>query len=65
MEKEGLSRGIDFLESKGLSIKNLVTDRHRQVNKWLRDNHPGIKHYYDMWHVAKGNVIKCDYIYFY
>ena len=54
MEKEGLLRGIQFLEQKGLTIKVLVTDRHKQINKWLRECHPQIKHYFDVWHVAKG-----------
>ena len=36
MEKEGLSRGLEFLIQKGLEVKALVTDRHRQINKWLK-----------------------------
>ena len=54
MEKEGLHRVIDFLTEKGLEISVLVTDRHKQINKWIRETHPHIKHYYDIWHVAKG-----------
>ena len=55
MEKEGLLRCLQFLQEQDLSIEALVTDRHRQINKWLRDNYPMITHYYDVWHVAKGN----------
>lgn len=55
MEKEGLARCLYFLQEQGLSIDVLVTDRHRQINKWLRENHPVITHYYDVWHVAKGD----------
>lgn len=40
MEKEGLQRVLNFLQQQGLTIEVLVTDRHRQINKWLRDNHP-------------------------
>lgn len=54
MEKEGLSRVITMLANQGIAIDALVTDRHRQINKWLRDQHPNIHHYYDVWHVAKG-----------
>ena len=55
MEKEGLARVLNFLQQQGLNISVLVTDRHRQINKWLRENHSEITHYYDVWHVAKGN----------
>lgn len=53
MEKEGLARAISFLSEK-MSIGVLVTDRHRQINKWIRETHPSTKHYYDVWHVVKG-----------
>lgn len=33
--------------NQNLSIGVLVTDRHKQINKWLRETHPAIKHYYD------------------
>ena len=54
MEKEGLQRVLNFLKQQGLTVEVLVTDRHRQINKWLRESHPKIIHYYDVWHVAKG-----------
>lgn len=54
MEKEGLIRVIHFLTENNLSIGVLVTDRHKQINKWLRENHKSISHYYDVWHVVKG-----------
>ena len=57
MEKEGLRRCMDFLQDHNLTIDVLVTDRHKQINKWLREAHPDIKHYYDTWHVAKGIFI--------
>lgn len=57
MEKEGLSRVLKFLEQEKLQVDVLVTDRHRQINKWLREQHPGIKHYFDVWHLAKGNSV--------
>lgn len=54
MEKEGLHRCMEFLDSQDVGIDILVTDRHKQINKWLRENHSDVKHYYDIWHVAKG-----------
>ena len=56
MEKEGLNRCINFLKDSKLEVDVLVTDRHKQINKWLQEAHPKIKHYYDIWHVAKGTV---------
>ena len=53
MEKEGLYRVIEFLQNSDITLEVLVTDRHKQINKWLREKHPEIIHYYDIWHVAK------------
>ena len=57
MEREGLHRVMDFLEKQSITIHCIVTDRHRQINKWLRETHTNVKHYYDVWHVAKGMCI--------
>ena len=55
MEREGLERVLNFLQlEQHMQVEVLVTDRHKQINKWLREKHPEITHYYDMWHVAKG-----------
>ena len=56
MEKEGLNRSLQHLKQSNVSIKAIVTDRHTQINKWLREQHPEIKHYYDVWHIAKGEA---------
>ena len=53
MEKEDLIRGIQFFESNDLQIELLVTDRHSQISKWMRENMPDINHRHDVWHVAK------------
>ena len=57
MEKEGLVRVLKFLEDHGLQVEVLVTDRHTQISKWMRENCFEIKHYFDVWHVAKGNCM--------
>ena len=54
MEKEGLHRCLNFLEHHDLVVDVLITDRHKQINKWLREEHPDVKHYYNVWHIAKG-----------
>ena len=59
MEKEGLERVLNFLQQQHCKVDILVTDRHRQINKWLRENHSEITHYYDVWHVAKGSKARC------
>ena len=67
MEKGGLACVLKFLEDHGLGVEVLRTDRHSQINKWLQESHSEIKHYFDVWHVAKGNLliiqcIKCMYL---
>ena len=39
-----------------VSVATLVTDRHGQVRKWLRENKPRIEHLFDVWHIAKGKL---------
>ena len=56
-EHEGLQRTVRFLTENELNIGTLITDRHKQINAWIRDNltpNHGTKHYYDVWHVATG-----------
>ncbi|XP_041367601.1 uncharacterized protein LOC121382155 isoform X2 [Gigantopelta aegis] len=54
MELEGLKRAIHYLESKGCVITELVTDRHVSVKKYMRDENKEKKHFFDVWHMAKG-----------
>ena len=56
MEKEGLVRALAFLKRQGLTVGVLVTDRHQQIAKFVRENHTEITHYYDVWHLAKGKI---------
>ncbi|XP_070567634.1 uncharacterized protein [Ptychodera flava] len=59
-EHEGLKRTIAFLIESGLEVSTIISDRHRQNAKWIRDELPDTKHYYDVWHVAKGIGKKID-----
>ncbi|XP_026128189.1 uncharacterized protein LOC113108962 isoform X2 [Carassius auratus] len=60
MEKEGLTRSLALLESRGVNLDCIVTDRHPQVQKFLRERK--ITHYYDVWHIAKGLSKKLEEI---
>lgn len=53
MEKEGLVRAVDYLHQQGFRIDILVTDRHKQIAKWVRQDLQEADHIYDVWHVAK------------
>ena len=62
MEKEGFVRSMDLIKSKGLKIAELVTDRHAQIVKYAREEMPNTKHYFDVWHVAKG-IYRSQYLF--
>ncbi|XP_022066518.2 uncharacterized protein LOC110962796 isoform X2 [Acanthochromis polyacanthus] len=51
METEGLRRGLDFLEAHHLDVDYIVTDRHAQVEKHLKERN--VEQYYDVWHLEK------------
>ena len=55
-EHEGLLRLERFLASKNLDLDVIITDRNRQNAAYIRRNMTpkGTKHYYDIWHIAKG-----------
>lgn len=54
MEKEGLERGLKFLQNKGMDVGTLITDRHTEVKSFMKKNHTAVDHRFDVWHVAKG-----------
>ena len=54
MEKEGLKRSLALLDARGVTIDSIVTDRHPQIQKFLRDNN--ITQFYDVWHMEKGTL---------
>lgn len=57
MELEGLKRGLQFFCQEDLAINTLVTDRHRSIAKYLREEQPDMDHFYDIWHIAKGMIL--------
>lgn len=56
MELEGLKRSFKLIQSHNLQVSHLITDRHCQVKKYMKTQQPGVKHYFDVWHVAKGKI---------
>ena len=40
MELEGLKRAVKRINEYGMEIGTLITDRHQQISKWLRETHP-------------------------
>ena len=61
-ELEGLKRSLRHIEQSNLVVDTLITDRHRQNAKWMRENKPTIKHFFDTWHLSKNIGHKLDAI---
>jgi hypothetical protein len=53
METVGLERCLDFLQSYGIEVGLLATDRHLGIQALLKRSYPAIEHQFDVWHVAK------------
>ncbi len=45
------------MDDEGIVVDTMITDRHRQIAKFLREECPEIRHLYDVWHIAKGMVL--------
>nr|XP_014354408.1 PREDICTED: uncharacterized protein LOC106707094 [Latimeria chalumnae] len=60
MELEGLKQSFfAFLSEKGIEVADFTSDHHPQIRKYMRENKPGGTHWFDVWHVAKGDM-KCS-----
>ena len=57
MEYRGLIRALDFLEQNPIVVETLITDRHKQIAKYMRQAHPDITHQFDVWHVSKSKSL--------
>ena len=57
MEYQGLVRTLDFLAENSIEVGTLITDRYKQIAKYLQETHPNITHQYDVWHIAKGGIL--------
>ena len=58
MELEGAKNAFKYLQLAGVDITVFVSDRHRGIAKWIRENQPKTSHFYDIWHVAKSILKK-------
>ena len=58
MEHRGLVQALKFLANSSVQIETLVTDRHKQIAKYMREYKPSTDHCYDIWHVSKGTSSK-------
>ena len=54
MELEGLERSLEKLTEHQITVSDITTDRHPSVKKFIREKHPEVRHWFDVWHVAKG-----------
>ena len=52
MEVEGLSRALEFLDANALEFGALITDRHKQICKFVSKHYPDIEDLFDVWHVS-------------
>ncbi|KAF4112999.1 hypothetical protein G5714_005544 [Onychostoma macrolepis] len=54
-ELEGLKHSIRFLTEQHMQVSALITDRNRQVAKWVREElcPKGTSHFFDIWHIGK------------
>lgn len=53
MEKKGFIETLANIEANGIKVKLISSDRHTQIKKEMRVNHPDIDHQFDPWHLAK------------
>lgn len=55
MEVEGLKRCLKSLKDDGIGLQSLTTDGHPHVESYMKKEQVSVAHYFDAWHVVKGN----------
>ena len=53
MEKQGLMKVLADIKRKNIDIKQLTTDRHVQIKKYMREQEEDIDHKFDVCHFSK------------
>lgn len=48
-----MKRAFRYLKSVGVSIGVFISDRHRGIAKWIRNDEKKTVHFFDIWHVAR------------
>nr|XP_026695351.1 uncharacterized protein LOC108950611 isoform X2 [Ciona intestinalis] len=56
MEKQGFIRCLEDLQQYDLRPHTVITDRHLQIAKYIREEQNDIVHHYDVWHLAKAST---------
>ena len=46
-------KALKFLANKSVQTEILITDRHKQIAKYVREHKPSVDHRYDVWHVSR------------
>lgn len=60
MEKHSFIKVLKEVKQKGIPIKQLTTDRHSGIRKYMREEEAEITHQFDVWHFAKNIKKKID-----
>ena len=53
MEKVWFIKGLKFSRTNGVIVDQIITDRHSQIRKYMRENEEDIIHQFDIWHFSK------------
>ncbi|XP_063050308.1 uncharacterized protein LOC134445152 [Engraulis encrasicolus] len=53
MELTGFQRGLDHLQTQGVNVGVVTTDRSPSIRKTMRETYCDIRHEFDVWHVNK------------
>ena len=61
MELHGFKRCIAQLQNHGIEINQVITDRHVQMKKYIKENMPSVRHSFDVWHVVKSENVVLKY----
>ena len=57
MEHEGAKRSFKFLKGSGLKMDIIISDWHKRIAKWIKDEQKETRHYSDIWHVNKSKQL--------
>ena len=52
MGKTGLEECLLKMNKFDIKVRSLVTDRHAQIRKFMRESQPDILHFFDEWHFS-------------
>ena len=53
MEKMGFEKALKLLKDEGIIPKQITTDSHIQIRKYLKEEESNITHQSNVWHFAK------------